>query len=209
MFQKLLILLLAVVYLNGSEIIKAKGEFEKKNYKKAYKQFKQIAQSGMIAKYNLGLMNELGLGVKKDRKKAIKFYHMSANDGFDKAQFALGNAYFHGVGVKQNRLLAVKYYQLAANQNNKEAKSVLSKIKHIVKDLKKDWPTVTVRSNVSKDKVYLNGQLVGQTKIDLKLEPNRVHKIEVHKKGYEPYQFKDIFMKPKEKRTIRAYLKKI
>jgi TPR repeat protein len=206
MRYKILALLLISGQLFSSTIQEAKKEFDKKNYPKAYNQFIQAAKEGMIAKYNIGYMNEQGLGVKKNINKAISFYTMSANDGYDKAQYALGNAYLNGIGVKKDLNTAIGYYQLASKQNNKEAKAILVKIQQEIDGLKKDWPYVTIRSNVTNDKVYLNGKYIGSTKLTIQVPPNKRDKIEIRKEGYKTYKFQDLIMKPKQKRTIRATL---
>lgn len=207
-YYVLLVLLLISVNLFSSTIQEAKKEFDNKNYPKAYNKFIQVAQEGMIAKYNIGYMNEQGLGVKKDINKAISFYTMSANDGYDKAQYALGNAYLNGIGVKKDLNTAIGYYQLSSQQNNKEAKAMLVKIQQEIDTFKKDWPYVTIRSNVANDKVYLNGKYIGSTKLTIQVPPNQREKIEIRKDGYKTYKFQDLIMKPKETRTIRGYLKK-
>jgi len=132
--KKITFLLLAITLFFGANLQEGKKQFDKKEYKRAFETFMMVARDGMIAKYNVGLMYEFGLGVKKDIKNAIAFYKMSANDGYDKAQFTLGNAYLKGIGVKKNINIALSYYQLAAKQNNKEAKQVLAQLEKLLKN---------------------------------------------------------------------------
>jgi TPR repeat protein len=206
MRYKILALLLISGQLFSSTMQEAKKEFDNKNYQKAYNQFIEAAEEGMIAKYNIGYMNEQGLGVEKDINKAIGFYTMSANDGYDKAQFTLGNAYLNGIGVKQDLDTAINYYQLASQQNNAEAKAMLVKIQQEIATFKKDWPYVTIRSNLYDDKVYLNGKYIGSSKLTIQVPPNQASKIEVRKEGHKTYLFQDLILKPKQEITIKATL---
>jgi len=71
-------------------------------------------QGHTAALYNLGTMYEMGDGVKKDCKEAVKFYLMSAEEGDPDALWAVGCFYERGEGVKQDYQLAVKYFLLAS-----------------------------------------------------------------------------------------------
>lgn len=63
------------ISIANANIEDGKKAFDKKDYKKAQEIFLKIAQEGMVAKFNLGYMYELGLGVKKDVKKQSLFIH--------------------------------------------------------------------------------------------------------------------------------------
>ena len=43
-----------------------------------------------LAQFNLGLMYDKGEGVKRDYKKAVKWYKLAARQGISSAQFNLG-----------------------------------------------------------------------------------------------------------------------
>ena len=103
MYKILLIGLLFISSLFSNDLINAKKDFDKKNYKDAYTKFIKVAQDGMIAKYNIGYMYESGLGVKQDLNKAISFYKMSANDGYKLAS---------------NRLIMIKKHLEAIEKKN-------------------------------------------------------------------------------------------
>ena len=208
-FKQIGFIIFCLSTLLNANLIDGKKAFDKKEYKKAFDTFFKVAQDGMVAKYNLGFMYEMGLGVKKDIKKAISFYKLSANDGYSLAQNILANAYLKGIGVKQNINLAITYYKLAAKQGNKAALSSLKAIDNQIKK-QKALPKayLTIRSNMRNDKVYVDGKFVGSTKITVPVVPNIIHKVEVRKDGYKTYKFKDVILKPKQKRTIRAVLRK-
>ena len=48
----------------------------------------------------------------KDSKTAIKWYTLSAQQGYADSQFNLGNAYKNGKAVPQDYKEAVRWYQL-------------------------------------------------------------------------------------------------
>ena len=221
MNKLLLSLGISTTILFGATITDGKQQFTDKKYKKAYQTFMQVANDGMVAKFNIGYMYEQGLGVKKDINKAINFYILSANDGYSVAQNTLGNAYLKGIGVKKDIKTAIRYYQLSAQQKNKNAIKALNDIQNLInqnkkleiakKEKQKAQPLayLTVRSNINNDRVYLDGKYMGKTKIILPISSGVSHKLEVRKKGWFTYKFKDIILKPKQKQTIRARLVRV
>jgi len=52
--------------------------------------------------YNLGVMYLKGIGVKRDVKRACKFFVVAANNGQPKAFFQLAKIFHNGVGFKKN-----------------------------------------------------------------------------------------------------------
>jgi uncharacterized protein len=70
------------MYLEGLHV--------KRNRNKARALFeKSAASSFTLAKYALGAVYEDGLGVKKDKRKAMRFYKFAAADGDAEAQKAV------------------------------------------------------------------------------------------------------------------------
>ena len=202
---------LLTTVLFASNISDGKRQFDKKEYKKAYKTFMQISRNGMVAKFNIGYMYELGLGVDKNITKALIFYSLSANDGYAIAQNSLGNAYLKGIGVKKDLNKAVAYYKLAAQQKNKNAIASLKSISEALKKQEKaraSFAYLTIRSNVNNDKVYLDGKYMGHTKLILKISSNKNHIVEVKKRGYKTYKSNSINLKPNKKKTIKVLLTK-
>jgi hypothetical protein len=60
-------------------------------------------------------------GVAKDEREAVKWYLLSADQGYAIAQFNLGVCYRYGHGVATDRREAVKWYRLAADQGHADA----------------------------------------------------------------------------------------
>jgi len=65
---------------------------------------------------------------------------------------------------------------------------------------------LTVRSNVYQDKVYINGQEMGSTRLDVELAAGR-HTVRVEKEGYLPYE-KTVELKAGSNPALRATLSK-
>ena len=66
-------------------------------------------------------MYENGRGVPQDHKAAFKWYTLSAEQGYAKAQFNVGIMYDNGQGVPQDYKTAVKWYILSAEQGYAKA----------------------------------------------------------------------------------------
>ncbi len=66
--------------------------------------------------------------------------------------------------------------------------------------------TLTVKSNITGSKIYIDGELAGTTNLSgLKIEPGE-HTIKIAKKGYEVYS-KHIQVKDGQAKSLRAFLK--
>ena len=58
-------------------------------------------------------MYDIGEGVPQDYKEAVKWYRLSAEQGYVKAQYNLGLMYEQGKGVPQNSEEARKWRKLS------------------------------------------------------------------------------------------------
>jgi len=88
----------------------------KKSSKKSAK--KRSKKSGKNEQYMVGLMRQ----TKGDIENAIHFFKLSADQGYDMAQYSLGDIYFRGgESVAQDYPEALKWYLLAAEQGNAPA----------------------------------------------------------------------------------------
>jgi len=205
--KKVFLLFIMISSLSFASVVDANKAIDKKDYKTAIVLLKKMAYEGMIAKYKLAQMHEYGWGVQKDINKAIFIYTLSANDGYEAARNRLGDIYLEGIGVKKDLEMAIKYHELAAQQGNLDSIEILKSLK---KDTKKTGLAyITIRSNVSNDKVYVNEEFVGSTKITLPIQAGKVYKIKVKKDGYTTYSFKDVKLKKGQKKSIMGILKKI
>ena len=82
--------------------------YEKANYGLALKAFEQSAKAGHTdAQTYLGVMYELGQGVKMDYEKALMWYRKAAAEKNPTAEYNLGQMYFYGRGVKEDQKQAV------------------------------------------------------------------------------------------------------
>ena len=128
------------------------------DYKKALDMYlKSAAQNSQEGQYALGVMYDDGLGVKEDKKEAMKYYELSqtveaklkmgiihfenknneesikclsysANKGHPDAQFKLGNMYFDGHGVTRSVKKSFKYYCLSQEQGHVKAHLYLAEM---------------------------------------------------------------------------------
>lgn len=87
----------------------------------------------------LGGMYRAGRGVKQDRKEAVTWYKLAAEQGHADAQYNLALQYSEGVGVKQDLAKAAKLYQLAADQGQSEAQASLGSFYERGTCVKKDY----------------------------------------------------------------------
>lgn len=115
------------VYSNIDEAIK---EFDKKNYRQAYNLFlKELLTENIQSFYYLGLMNEKGLGMEINEKKAIELYEKGAELGDEKCLYKVGLAYLNGLyGKNQNVDKAIDLLNKAEKKGNIEARIKLGEI---------------------------------------------------------------------------------
>jgi TPR repeat protein len=81
----------------------------------------EVEEKDAKVQYVLGVRYALGDGVIQDYKAAVKWYRLSAEQGFADAQFNLGVSYARGEGVTRDHKEAAKWYRLAAEQGIAEA----------------------------------------------------------------------------------------
>ena len=73
-------------------------------------------------------MYELGLGVKKDEKEAVKWLRKSAEADYVPSQKELGSCYETGSGVEKDDAEAVKWFRKAAEQGVEQAEVALKRL---------------------------------------------------------------------------------
>jgi len=93
------------------------------------RQLRKVAQLGNAnAQVRLGYMYQLGKGIPRDYKEALKWYRKAVEQGNADAQYQLGVMYHKGQGVPQNYSEAAKWYRKAAEQGNANAQYTLGAI---------------------------------------------------------------------------------
>ena len=95
----------------------------------AVENYTEAAEKGDIdAQCALGWIHGEGLGVPRDREKAMKWYLAAAGQGNANARFHLGEIYENGLGIPQDTEEAIKWYELAADRDFR-AKESLKKLR--------------------------------------------------------------------------------
>jgi TPR repeat protein len=75
----------------------------------------KASEGGFIdASYELGILFEEGIGVKRSHAEAIKLYHIAADKGHEDALYRLARLYHGGNGTKQDLIKAFGLYTSAA-----------------------------------------------------------------------------------------------
>lgn len=93
--------------------------YEANNLKLAYENFLKGSNEGdTSSQYNLAIMYENGIGIKKNEKYALFWYNKAALKGNAAAQFNLGVLYENGKGTKVDFAQANKWYRKAATQGD-------------------------------------------------------------------------------------------
>jgi len=99
----------------GVEYMDGKPGVVQRDYAKARQYHTQAALLGIsLSMFDLGSMNEYGLGVDKNLTVAGKWYRHSAEYGLAQGQYNFATMLEAGDGVQQDTVEALKYYILAA-----------------------------------------------------------------------------------------------
>ena len=85
-----------------------------RNPAEAEKWYRKSAEQGIAsAQFNLGVMYDIGQGVKPNYAEAVKWYRKAAEQNYGPALCNLGILYYNGQGVKIDRLQAQQYFMMA------------------------------------------------------------------------------------------------
>ncbi|SFV87271.1 hypothetical protein MNB_SUP05-SYMBIONT-4-854 [hydrothermal vent metagenome] len=91
---------------------------------KEYQEIIELAnQNDAEGQYEMGLMYELGAGVKQDLKQAFGWYQKSAHQKHAKAQYNLGIFFALGKGVEKD-IKQAKEWIRCANENGYSGASI-------------------------------------------------------------------------------------
>jgi len=69
-----------------------------------------------------------GCGTPVDTSLTLKYYKMSADQGYPRALYIMGYLYYEGIGVLKDKCEEIKYYKLAADKGNSAAGCELAKM---------------------------------------------------------------------------------
>lgn len=93
--------------------------FLKKDYAAAYRNWKPLADGGDAnAQFNLAVLYERGLGVRRDLSEAFTLCHLAAAQGLAAAEVDLGRMYSRGWGTAQRYGEAFQWFEKAAEQGD-------------------------------------------------------------------------------------------
>ena len=74
------------------------------------------------AQTSLGVRYNIGKGVSKDYKEAVKWFRKAAEQGYPNAQYFLGGMYLNGKGGPKDYIQAYAWWNLATSSGNEKAK---------------------------------------------------------------------------------------
>lgn len=153
LFRAYVVGLLLIIF---SVSVNAAQEHETETRPAASLWYQELAAQGDVdAKYNLGMMNEVGWSIPVDVKKAIRWYREAAKEGHAEAQLRLGMLYYLGLGAKKSKLKGESWIRKAAKQDHGFAKSLNEKL------FKEDAPDTLDQKGVLRKvrEVYLQDEV--------------------------------------------------
>jgi TPR repeat protein len=111
-----------ITHEKDASFTEARAAYRRGDYAQSLKIYRSLADQGnALAQYSIGVMYDIGGGVKKDYQEALKWYRLAAAQGHASAQYSIGVMYTHGLGVTKNYQEALKWHRLAADQGNADA----------------------------------------------------------------------------------------
>ena len=106
----------------GNDFRKGVEAYNKNDYVTALREWVPLAEQGDAdVQYSLGMMHDIGQGVRQDYMTAMKWYNLAAEQGQPNAQAALGQMHQNGDGVPKDLIRAYMWYQIAASAGVKFA----------------------------------------------------------------------------------------
>ena len=99
---------------------------------------KKAGQGDADAQYTLGVMYNIGRGVKRNPSESASWFLKAAEQGHAHSQYYLGSIYEYGEGVTQGYAEAMEWYRKAAEQGNAKAQYNLGMRCQIGRGVKKD-----------------------------------------------------------------------
>ena len=101
---------------------KAELEYDKKNFKKAFLLYENLAKKGdLYAQYYLGWAFEYGKGIEANYNKALEWYSKASNQGDDESEYQIANLYKDKNKLGINTNLSSFWFEKSAFNGNKKA----------------------------------------------------------------------------------------
>ncbi len=160
--------------VNAQDVSKGMEYAQAGNFAAALLEWRPLAEQGNIeAQFNLGIMFELGNGVSKDLKEALRWYRLAADQGDAMAQYNVGVYYAQGMGVAKDFKESMRWTRLAAQQGDTLAQFNLGSMYYKGMGVSKDMVAAHMWYNIA----AANGdQQAGQARdiIEKTMTPNQV-----------------------------------
>ena len=193
--MKFLIITLILFLANNasSDYDEAIDLLNKRYIKESLLEFSKVARDSEDLKkanamYNIAVIYDNGLGIKKDKNAAIEWYKKASDFNHKIAQYNLGWMYYHGEIVEQNYFNAVRYYKLSANQGYKKAQFNLANLYLMGLGTLNDnleaykWFKISSMNGISQSKDYLIKLKMLMTLEEIKVaEQNVIEWVEEYK----------------------------
>ena len=125
------ILVLAVFAVSASNADDDAGlaAFESGQYERALEAWQPLAEGGdERAQWGLGMMYANGFGVEMNDAEALKWFELSAAQGFADAQYRIGVMQQNGWGLPMDDVAAAGWFEKAAEQGHTAAQVALGQV---------------------------------------------------------------------------------
>lgn len=123
----------------GSQLCLASVYATLGRYRKAFHWYASAARANNpVAQFNLGVMYDRGLGVRRNVIQAARWYRSAARRGIPYAQYNLASLYEHGALNQDNISRAAHWYRSAAEQGLTRAQYQLGRMYHAGVGVRRD-----------------------------------------------------------------------
>lgn len=120
-------------------------------------QLQKLADSGDPAAQNeLGIRYRLGTDIEKDPAKAIPWFMKAAKQGYAKAYFNMGAAYYNGDGLPVNDQDSCVWFMLSADSGDQRGQEALARARQEMSPPQMKFCELTTAT------VYLTGEIIKQ-----------------------------------------------
>ena len=123
LFSSFYFIFLIPFFVLANNYEKGLNAYNNNLYLDALEIWEPLAKSGdSKSQFMYGLMHAEGKGVNQNFEKAVKWYILSAEQGYPNAQNNLGLMYALGKGIEKNLVLSYMWFSLVNNENLDVAK---------------------------------------------------------------------------------------